>query len=266
MSLEVNREALHSLRQLDQCFGAALKAKIEGARFQRSEDRSHILCEQVRRARHHLQLAIDALQEVPREEADVPVRDQQPPGGWLRERVDGLLGFLTGARPEPAASIGSRAAGTTTADDGAMSARSVIENLHVDARTATLKVSLPSETIELHFLSGELVHAFSHDSPKGLRLGELLVAQGALTEAELASAITQNQNSKRPLGASLARGGWVNEDQLEEALEEQVRALFQRLWTRPDAPFRIEGRLPESTGERAAWNVTQLLMEGGRAA
>ncbi|MDA1266648.1 MAG: hypothetical protein O2816_16330, partial [Planctomycetota bacterium] len=67
-------------------------------------------------------------------------------------------------------------------------------------------------------------------------------------------------------GASLARGGWVNEDQLEEALEEQVRALFQRLWTRPDAPFRIEGRLPESTGERAAWNVTQLLMEGGRAA
>ena len=131
---------------------------------------------------------------------------------------------------------------------------------------AWMAVARPAAAGQFVFLAiafGALVHAFSHRSPPGLRLGEVLVRQGALGTEDLSAALEEHGRTGAALGEVLMRGGWVRPEDLRAALSEQVRELFRRLWTHADARYAFQQCAP-SGAERAAWNVTQLLLEGAR--
>ena len=54
-----------------------------------------------------------------------------------------------------------------------------------------------------------------------VRIGELLVRKGLLSQAQLAAALQEQRASKEFLGALCVRKGWVSEDALLDALAEQ---------------------------------------------
>lgn len=259
MSLERNRTALAALQPLLMRFQEALKRKTEGARFQSSDDRSDALVEQVRLARHHLSLAIDALEGGQR----TPALDET--SAWLRDRVQGLVGYLSGAKTPPEPTPGmeeNQSTGVLAGEGEVLAIPELIAALHAQGRSGVLKVEHPEETIELHFWSGELGYARSHSTPVGMRLGEILVRRGSLSELELKSALAQFVGNPEPLGWNLIRGGWITESDLSGALEEQARGLFHRIGDRPRSSYVFEPGLPPGNGKRAAWNVNDLLMEG----
>jgi Domain of unknown function (DUF4388) len=265
MTLNNNRDALQGLDSLLKRLRDALSRKAEGARYLRSEERSAALCDQARRARHHLQLALDAIQGRPLEEQTTEDPTAEPTG-WLRERIGGLVGILSGdpVTPEPSSSPepARPQAGMLSGDSSALGIPDLIAALHAQGQTGVLRVTQAVETIELHLEQGVLVHAFSHGSPGHLRLGEILKRNGALRESDLQAALAAHSEDGQPLGEALVQGGWIQLVQLEAALAEQVRELFKRLWTRPEARYTFEPGLPSASGARAAWNVTQLLLEG----
>ncbi len=268
MDLDSSREGLRRLDSLSRRFQEVLRGKLQGLRYERREERLEALDENVRRARHYLRRALDALEGKPLCEQLAPTKSPNPPSSsWLRERLQSLVGFLSGNldvnAPPPDAPLG---AGILAGDSGVLSLTELFSALHAEGQSGVLRIAHPEETIELHFWKGELVHAFSHHSPHGCRLGEILVAQGALSEGELASALAERVGSAHPLGELLARGGWIDRDQLEEALETQVRGVFQRMLSRRDARYAFEPGLPPTEGTRSIWNVSQLIAEGTREA
>jgi type IV pilus assembly protein PilB len=66
-----------------------------------------------------------------------------------------------------------------------------------------------------------------------LRLGELLVKQGRLTSAQLASALQEQRTTKEFLGALCVRKGWVSDADVLEALAEQFNLPRVELESEP---------------------------------
>lgn len=128
-------------------------------------------------------------------------------------------------------------------------------------KTGTLLVTTFVENFSIVLEEGEVVHAASDATPPGLRLGDILVQQGATTYADLKRFIEANRESRLPLGELVVREGIAEREDLEEALEFQIRQLFQRLFTARDASFVFhEGRTgPSKIGVHM--NLTRLLLE-----
>lgn len=128
-------------------------------------------------------------------------------------------------------------------------------------KTGTLEVATFDENFTIVLEDGEVVHAGSDSSPPGLRLGDILVMQGATSSSELQEFLRKHENSKKPLGELVVDEGIVTRDELEEALEFQVQRLFQRLFEARDATFSFyDGRTnPKKLGVHM--NLTRLLLE-----
>jgi MSHA biogenesis protein MshE len=65
--------------------------------------------------------------------------------------------------------------------------------------------------------------------PEKLRLGELLVRQGVVTEAQLTVALEQQKKTGRKLGRVLVESGYVTEEGLSRALARQLNIPFVQL-------------------------------------
>ncbi|MCP3917114.1 MAG: DUF4388 domain-containing protein [bacterium] len=242
-----------------------------GARFQRSDDRAESLTERVRRARSLLELVINSLDGSNDKEND---GDTASEGTWLRGKIKTLSSFLAGgatAEPrdgawkarQPATSERKASPalkgrlGTTTITD-------LMSFLQVSARTGTLTLVHPDENVCMEFIDGRLVRATSDNMPPESRLGEILVAQGALDEARLKSILFCTASTKTLMGEALRRGDVVTEEQLRSALEEQFVVMFKRVLDRKDARFTFDECAIESMdGEGAYWTVTELLTSAG---
>jgi len=278
VSLEANREALRRLENLLRRFQLGLSEVTDTARFMRSENRSTEFCERMRRSEQYLELALDAMEGRTVEgQMDEETHEVK---GWLRTRLGGLVTHLTagalhGEREEshdPGADDSSAQDGpdgTTPegevvhvcGDGRALGVPDLLATLQAHGKTGVLRVEHPDETIVLHIDGGELVHAYSECSPAGVRLGEILVAQGALTEERLQSVLFCHVASPRKIGEILRLGEVVSEEQLHAAVGYQIQELFHRLWSRPEATYRFDPVLPSSSDEGAKWSLTSLLLE-----
>lgn len=137
--------------------------------------------------------------------------------------------------------------------------------LQAQGKTGVLTITHTVETINLHFDRGELVHAYSEHPPENMRLGEILLKQGAITQKKLNSVLfDQFSASKRQIGDVLRDCGVVTDEELEQALTLQVQELFHRLFRLTDAVFRFTPGLPPAPENRARRNVVQLLLESAR--
>ncbi len=63
-------------------------------------------------------------------------------------------------------------------------------------------------------------------SPERVRLGDLLVQQALITQAQLGEALAAQRSTGRKLGRTIIDKGWVDEVQIAKALARQLRAPF----------------------------------------
>jgi MSHA biogenesis protein MshE len=85
--------------------------------------------------------------------------------------------------------------------------------------------------------------------PEKIRLGDLLIQQGLLTEEQLKLALDEQKRSGRKLGRIIVDSGYVTEDGIAKALARQLQADFVDLKSfDPDA--KLTKLLPESNARR----------------
>jgi MSHA biogenesis protein MshE len=85
--------------------------------------------------------------------------------------------------------------------------------------------------------------------PEKVRLGEILLQQGLLTEAQLQEALDAQRKSGRKLGRMFVEKGFVSEDQISTALARQLQVPYVNLKQFVIKP-EIATRLPETQARR----------------
>jgi len=94
--------------------------------------------------------------------------------------------------------------------------------------------------------------------PEKVRLGEILLQQGLLTEAQLRDALEEQKRSGRKLGRVFVDKGFVSEEQISTALARQLQVPYVNLkqfTVKPD----LAGKLPETQARR----FRALVLEDG---
>jgi len=137
---------------------------------------------------------------------------------------------------------------------------SFISNL---CRDGVLEVQANAESFTLELQQGAVVYV-TGDSPHGMRLGDLLTADGTLTQDQLSIAL-RDRLENEVLGDALLRLGLIEVPALQRALSTQMYQLFARMHevgTGFDFHFD-EGRhvMPDS---HARLGASQALLEGAR--
>ncbi|HPF14673.1 MAG: DUF4388 domain-containing protein [Planctomycetes bacterium] len=281
MSQSHNQKALESTESAFRRLEKALETFKASERYWRSWERSRDFVLAARRAQGYLELALETLEEPSRVSGDTD------PKGWLGRTVKGLAQYLSyGAQPDNAPGDDGETAPASPVESElpkdrpdrrvrtqALEGNSAVVELpdligmiRGQAMTGVLNLSLPTEEVQLHFQTGQLVHAYSENAPPNLRLGEILVEQGAITEERLQSLLYCHKSSPQMLGEILLEGGLVEPEHLQRALNHQIQCLFDRLFTyRREAHFRFEPGLPDTTAQRAHVNVLHLLLESARS-
>jgi len=132
--------------------------------------------------------------------------------------------------------------------------------LQMQQKSGVLRVNTGAEVVSLVFDAGDLIHASSDNSPPGMRLGELLVAQSAIDMARLEQFLLRYGTSPGRLGDALEAGGLITKEALRRALDSQVESIFLRLFRASNAYYTFrEGHSEE--GPTVRRNVCQLLLE-----
>ena len=85
--------------------------------------------------------------------------------------------------------------------------------------------------------------------PEKIRLGDLLITQGLLTDEQLKLALDEQKRSGRKLGRVFVESGYVTEDGIAKALARQLQAPFVDLKTFNPKPELIK-LLPEAQARR----------------
>jgi hypothetical protein len=108
------------------------------------------------------------------------------------------------------------------------------------------------------------VHAVTNRLEPEMRLGTILVAQNKLTETQLHAHLEASLQANELLGTQLVRSETVSAPDLREALEVQVRSIFDAAFELHDARFTfLEGNV-SSIAQRVRLNTTHLLLEAAR--
>jgi len=128
-------------------------------------------------------------------------------------------------------------------------------------KSGTIHVTTFDETFTVVLQDGLVVHALSNATPRGCRLGDLLVSQGSTTFHELNTFLRRHAGSTGCIGESVVKEGIVSREQLQMALEAQVKVLFQRMFSAKDATFSFYDGRGNANLHQVGMNVTRLLLE-----
>lgn len=121
------------------------------------------------------------------------------------------------------------------------------------------------ENFLLEFQNGSVVFAHGDSPPDGLRLGEILVSQGALTSERLMEFLEAHKNELDIMGVTLVREGLISEDQLRKAVAFQVQHVVHRMYGSRTASFEFKEGDSVAKSNDVRLNVTQLLLESARS-
>jgi len=131
-------------------------------------------------------------------------------------------------------------------------------------RTGVLFVNTPDEAFTIEFNAGEMTRALSDKTPKGLRLGEILVDQGALSAEQVDTLVNEARQTGTYFGKFLLDQGHLKPEQLRAAFAVQVQSLFHRLNSSKDALYRFQEDVNMSDAQDLNLSVTGLLLECAR--
>jgi len=96
--------------------------------------------------------------------------------------------------------------------------------------------------------------------PEKIRLGEILLQQGLLTEQQLTDALDEQKKSGRKLGRVFVDQGFVSEEQISNALARQLQVPYVNLKHFTVKP-EVANRLPETQARR----FRAMVLEEGAA-
>lgn len=238
----------------------------------KSEEPTPVVEERIRKALVHVELALEALERKPGATVIVPSFLSRF-SGMVDRLSRGSAGRQADARLKLAGSIASlrQAAqssfkGGIRGSSGTISIPDFLGFLQMQGKTGLMEVNLPRERITIHVSRGDIVEAFSDNSPIGARLGEILVEQGAVDANTLNSFFVYHTRSSGRVGRALEVLELVDERQLRAALSEQVVRMVGRMLQAEDAPFVFhEGRIDGSQVDFRL-SVIELLLESARQA
>lgn len=132
-------------------------------------------------------------------------------------------------------------------------------------KTGVLWVDSPREHFLLGFVEGALMHATSDRTPRGLRLGEILVGLGFMTRRQLESFLERQAKGKPTIsGEVLLLRGMISDEELRIALTHQVQRLVQRLVATEKAVFRFREGMQIPLAHQVRLDVNALLLETAR--
>ncbi|MDP2881508.1 MAG: GspE/PulE family protein [Azonexus sp.] len=97
--------------------------------------------------------------------------------------------------------------------------------------------------------------------PQKVRLGDLLIQQGLLTEEQLKIALDEQKRTGRKLGRVFVESGYVTEEGISQALARQLRIPFVDLKNFTPKPDLIK-LLPEAPARRFRAMVLEQLADG----
>lgn len=135
------------------------------------------------------------------------------------------------------------------------------------SKTGVLWLDSPEENFLVGMVEGQLRHANSDQTPPGLRLGEVLVHLGYLTERQLDRHLgrdSENGTVESVTGEALLESGIISDDELAAALSYQTRCLFQRMINTTNAVFRFREGMEVALAYQVALDINQLLLDHAR--
>lgn len=141
----------------------------------------------------------------------------------------------------------------------------ICQLLALGRKTGCLTVTDRSNFGYMYFEKGRVIHAMVLSRP--VRLGEVLVKNGAITPDQLTEAmVTQAHAPSNRLGQILLERGDISEEDLKKFItiqvEEAVYYLFT--WERGQFHFDPDTSPDEEDAIRVSLNMDSLLMEGAR--
>lgn len=245
----------------------------EVRKLARSEESSRLVEERLRKALVHVELAYEAVERR-------PDSTETGPPARLLSRFSGVVDRLVRSAPMQRADTQLKMAGSiaslrqsparqrTGAVHGSSATISIpdfLGFLQVQGKTGLLQVTLPTERITMQLSRGDIVEAFSDNSPPDSRLGEILVEQGALDRESLQAFFVYHTRKQGRIGRALEVHELVTSDCLRTGLTEQVVRMVKRMLATSDAPFVFhEGRVDDSAVDFRL-GVIELLLESARS-
>jgi outer membrane protein assembly factor BamB/tetratricopeptide (TPR) repeat protein len=130
-----------------------------------------------------------------------------------------------------------------------------------------------SDSRKCVFFGTSGVNLLSSGRRKGMKIGDMLMRAGKVTEAQLEDALENARIQKKKVGEVLVETGAVSEDEIKgivrEQIEEEIYDLF--LWKKADFEF-VEGpaadelKDPDAQVTQLSFDVNGLLLEAVRRA
>ncbi len=144
----------------------------------------------------------------------------------------------------------------------------LIEFLGRSGKSGTLRMATGGDVFTLRLVDGQLVHAECEQRPPNERLGEILVSRGAMDSTRLHRLLelcsSGWDDDRVRLGELLARENLISETELCDALSEQVRRLFARLFAGEGHWFGFYEGLPSYPRLHVQLRLMELLLDSSR--
>jgi len=134
-------------------------------------------------------------------------------------------------------------------------------------RTGTLGINHDEQSVIVYFKDGQVTYAYSPNRRN--RLGDRLVARGVIEPKtlELSLKIQKESGGNKRLGAILIEKQYVDQNEIELTLKEQICDTVFRLMTWDRGVFKFyDGRFPTQEDVTLALSTENLILEGARRA
>jgi hypothetical protein len=140
----------------------------------------------------------------------------------------------------------------------------IFQLLSFSRKTGTLGLQAADEVAMVYFRAGNVIYAYTPQQQ--IPLGELLLAQGLLTEKHLTGALAEKgKNPNRRIGEILVAMGFVSRAQMEEAVRRQVEELIYRILHWESGNFKFyEEEFPTEEEIFIHISTENLILEGVR--
>ncbi len=142
----------------------------------------------------------------------------------------------------------------------------VLRKLFVGRKTGLLSFHLKDERRSVRFRGGNIVSADSSVSEEWM--GEMLVRQGRLSRDNLKRAVGFMLRDKRRLGVVLVELGFLDEDGLEEAIGNHVKAVLGKVFSWSEGRYHFEEEPEDRTREgdvTLRLSTGELILEAARS-
>jgi uncharacterized protein DUF4388 len=137
----------------------------------------------------------------------------------------------------------------------------ILQWLGGNRKSGTLEVEHARVVRRIHFRDGTIRSCGSDYAPT--LLGQYLLSRGRISEAELRTALGQQEESGRNLGAILVDAGRLTPDELERFLAAKVEESIYGIFDWDDGTFRFElGAEPPAGTIETELSVEHVLLHG----